>query len=106
MNQLSHPSDLVFMCDGSGFHISKNFAYRIMNRHGVRKTDSYGGSRSTGNTNVLFFDGHVATFARNTLPWANNSTVVNDSVDPTKLQQFLQDATDGHYTYPHWRVDQ
>jgi prepilin-type N-terminal cleavage/methylation domain-containing protein/prepilin-type processing-associated H-X9-DG protein len=106
MNQLKHPADLVFICDGSGFHIGKNLAFRIMNRHGSHKTGSYGNSQTSGNTNVLFFDGHVGTFVRTQLPWYDTQTVGTDYASPTTLQAFSADAATGGFSYPYWRADQ
>jgi prepilin-type processing-associated H-X9-DG protein len=106
LNELAHPSDLAFILDGSGFHLGGNLAFRIMNRHGLRKTGSYGNSQSTGNTNILFFDGHVGTFARKTLPWLVNTSINSDYSLIGNLQQFNADAVQGGFSYPKWRADQ
>jgi len=106
LNQLQDPALTVFACDGSGFHIYKNFAFRIMNRHGNRQTGSYANSQSTGNTNCLFFDGHVDTFPRKELPWFVNSTVQNDYENAGSLSAYGADATAGGFTTPYWRADQ
>ena len=106
LNQLQDPALTVFVCDGSGFHVYKNFAFRIMNRHGNRQTGSYANSQSTGNTNALFFDGHVETFPRKELPWFVNGTVQNDYENAGSLSAYGADATAGGFTTPYWRADQ
>ena len=106
MNQIRHPSQLVSICDGSGFHLGTNFAYRIMNRHGNRKTGNYFNSQTFGSTNCLFFDSHVETLPRSELPnYKTTATVGTDFIaqDPTA---FINDATAGGFTTPFWRADQ
>ena len=106
INQIAHPAMTVFVCDGSGFHIWNNVAFRILNRHGIQNISSYIGSQSTGIVNCLFFDGHVESLARKTLPWYNNSTMENDMHAVGTVNAFRQDAAAGGYSYPYWRADQ
>jgi prepilin-type processing-associated H-X9-DG protein len=108
MNQLAHPSELVFICDGVGFDLSTNPNFRIINRHGKQSRGSVTAAVQTGSTNLLFFDGHVETQPRKSLLWLNNGSVGMDFYNntPAGLAAFQQDALQGGYTSPFWRYDQ
>ena len=108
LNQLKHASSLVFIFDGMGANVGKNFAFRIYNRHGNCHQTSYASAQSTGLTNVLFFDGHVESLPRPSLPWYVNSFLEIGFTDATVtgLQNYNKAAVPGGFTYPYWRVDQ
>jgi prepilin-type N-terminal cleavage/methylation domain-containing protein/prepilin-type processing-associated H-X9-DG protein len=113
LSQLHGTSDLAFIFDGNGFNWNSNIAYRLMNRHGSSNQTSYQQAMTTGITNVLFFDGHVDSFPRKSLPYSYSANYGNYMLDGTTtatentyLQEFETDANAGGFTYPHWRADQ
>ena len=106
LNQLGSLSELAFIYDGTGFNIDTNFAFRIKNRHGKGRSDSYATAQSTGTVNVLFFDGHVETLPRPQLPWYVNATIENDMYSLASSAAYKLDAQSGGFSWPHWRADQ
>jgi prepilin-type processing-associated H-X9-DG protein len=81
--QIHHGEDLVLIFDGIGEHWGSSWGYTQINgRHMNGKM-----------TNLLFCDGHAASFPRTQLP---------DSVDEMKTLTALDTA----HPYPHWRLDQ
>jgi prepilin-type N-terminal cleavage/methylation domain-containing protein/prepilin-type processing-associated H-X9-DG protein len=103
-------SDLVFLYDGNNLHVYYNLAWRIDNRHGKGDKSSAKGMQSTGYVNVLFFDGHVQTFPRSSLPWyvtANTQSYMKSPAFSTnEPKNFNSDATTGNFSWPYWRIDQ
>ena len=62
MTDIKHSSDMVFLFDGVGINLQTTNANRINARHNKQTA-----------TNILFFDGHAATYptataARSTRP--------------------------------------
>jgi prepilin-type processing-associated H-X9-DG protein/prepilin-type N-terminal cleavage/methylation domain-containing protein len=81
--QVRHCEDLVLLYDGVQEHFGWGDGYRVINaRHNNNKT-----------TNLLFCDGHAATYPRTQLPNTNN-------------EMNTLAALNAAHPYPHWRLDQ
>ena len=111
LNQIKHPSDLVFIMDGTGVNPMTNLAYRVANRHGGdRSLANYMAAETTGKVNVLFFDGHVDSLPRRQLAtYADGGTGLKTwgaAAGSTYLSQYQALAVTGGFTWPYWRVDQ
>jgi prepilin-type processing-associated H-X9-DG protein len=116
MNMIKKPADLCFIYDGaSGQPPGSNLFFRIANRHGSPKLDSYTNMLTSGMVNVLFFDGHVETLPRKQLPWysdGNNTHSLGQNMgysnywNPASLGLYQQQAALGGFQWPFWRVDQ
>jgi prepilin-type N-terminal cleavage/methylation domain-containing protein/prepilin-type processing-associated H-X9-DG protein len=103
-------SELVFLFDGKEWNVWNSSADgpRIIRtriagwRHGEwlpNKPDT------SGRTNVLFMDGHAATFPREQLPdeyAAGNGYFT----DPTPTKMASGDGSHKGFAYPKWRLDQ
>jgi prepilin-type N-terminal cleavage/methylation domain-containing protein/prepilin-type processing-associated H-X9-DG protein len=113
INQVRHPAQTVLMCDGLGLHLSNNFYYRILNRHGNAKAATPWAMTQTGVTNCLFLDGHVESLARSQLPnystSPGNYSLINAAAyvpDEAHLQSWRNFASQYGFSSPFWRVDQ
>ncbi len=116
LNMLKNPGDLVFMYDGVSSNAGSNLAYRISNRHGSRRLTSWREAQTTGSVNILFFDGHVQTLPRKSLPHYVTDAFSIKSIfyqptsgpgsNPNALNLYNADAAIGGFTWPKWRVDQ
>jgi prepilin-type N-terminal cleavage/methylation domain-containing protein/prepilin-type processing-associated H-X9-DG protein len=119
LSQINHPSDLVFIFDGSSTGVqvapSANLVFRIAARHGGAKTDTAWDAMTTGTVNVLFFDGHAMTLPRRELPYysdGNNThslglwMTYQNAWNPVALSSYEADAQQGGFTWPYWRTDQ
>ncbi len=94
MSRLKRTSELVFVADGMVWQGDRDANF-ITGRHGDTR------SVKTAQTNVLFFDGHAATFPRNMLP--QNTTPSNGNTSEFKLSG---PALTAKYPSPIWRTDQ
>ena len=116
MNQIQHPSDLVFIFDGSGINPATDLPYRLVNRHDNRSVTNYTAAGSTGSVNILFFDSHVESLPRKQLPWYVPTTAypggdqnlknTMPAAGATNLSAYAADATAGGFAWPYWRADQ
>ncbi len=114
INQIKHPSSTVLICDGQGFHLSTNWYYRILNRHGDALSGTATAMTKTGVTNCLMLDGHVESFPRTQLPWyyssqTSTASYANGIAHPpsqTWLDVWLIESAAGKFSYPYWRSDQ
>lgn len=100
LTQLSNPGSLVMLFDGVTWnpHVADSAPYlwRIQGRHG--KIDPAPARRGhTGDTNILFLDGHADTFARDSLPNTAYELVGHPSDQHKPWDE---------HPFPHWRTDQ
>jgi prepilin-type N-terminal cleavage/methylation domain-containing protein/prepilin-type processing-associated H-X9-DG protein len=109
INQLPHPSETVFIFEGSAPNPLTNANQRVYNRHGKRDNSTTYSWLITGTTNVLFFDGHVETLPRKQLPWypgTNDLNTYGPTAGATNLANFKNLAQQRGFATPYWRVDQ
>ncbi|MDF3130260.1 type II secretion system protein [Kiritimatiellaeota bacterium B1221] len=85
LSSIRNPSKLVFAFDGVAFNAAASLA-RIQARHNKNTT-----------TNLVFFDGHVASVRRDSLPMPGEESMMTAS-NPSQLTQKYPDI--------YWRLDQ
>jgi prepilin-type N-terminal cleavage/methylation domain-containing protein/prepilin-type processing-associated H-X9-DG protein len=97
-SDIKRSSDLVFLFDGKEWNIGN--AGFIGSRLSGWRHGGWSPSRpdTTGRTNILFMDGHCATFSRSELPGANDVNALIDVTGPTNLSKAKPN--------PKWRIDQ
>jgi prepilin-type N-terminal cleavage/methylation domain-containing protein/prepilin-type processing-associated H-X9-DG protein len=90
MTDIKHSAEMVFLFDGVGINLQTTNANRINARHNKQTA-----------TNLLFFDGHAATYPTASLPGGlGNANPPSVTFDKKNLQ-------DPKYAGgPKWRIDQ
>ena len=102
LSQIPAASDMAFIFDGQWFNPMNDMMFRLSGtRHGNPDGSNSTTIRTTGQTDILFYDGHVSGLPRNDLPFDGTEFNSGDATSPT-------DTVTCAYKHPRvkWRMDQ
>ena len=106
ITDVKHPSQVIYIFDGTNYNVYNYFNWRIIGRHGYM--DASLPIYERGYTNSLFLDGHAETVPRISLPNGNGTFVNTGNKDMVNDNpaNWITDCKKNGWTYPLWRIDQ
>ena len=101
LSQIPNSSEMAFIFDGNASAPYNDMYYRITGvRHGNADTSSANKILTTGQTDMLFYDGHVSAVPRNDLP-DDGGELINSFGNPD-----APNAVGFQHPNVKWRMDQ